>query len=521
MDQKLDKGVMVPVLVDPMMELVARLGLEHEKRQLKMLKSRLNTVIEIPYDWSVGHQDADLWRASIEHAQEATLKAIGDGADAVFQAVFYQNRIPDAPFPVGFQGFADFLVRSGIVWEVWDTKLARSAKDTALVQLASYVDQLQRLGVEFSQEIHLILGDGTHSVHDVSLVMPAYLEQRQLLLQIMHERIDEPEPTPWGDERYVACGTQGCAACSEQIVLHDDLFLIAGLRKTQRDKLRVAGFHTITDFAAASRNEVRNRIYGIGLETLAMLHTQASLQVASRAREDGRPAYQVLNASVLDQIPPPNPGDVFFDFEGDPTYQEYDGHGRPLGSLESADQSVWFGLEYLFGLWGEGLSPRPKDRFLGLWAESFDQEKAVLEFFCELMIQRLEKYPGMHIYHYASYERTRLAALAARHNTCQDQVARLLDGVLVDLYPIVMKGVRIGLPSYSLKALEALYFEPEQRWGIAGGGESVLAFSNYLTAQAQGPPTLAEELQDSIVQYNRLDCLSTEALRDWLLEIKA
>jgi len=92
--------------------------------------------------------------------------------------------------------------------------------------------------------------------------------------------------------------------------------------------------------------------------------------------------------------------------------------------------------------------------------------------------------------------------------------------VLVDLYPIVMKGVRIGLPSYSLKALEALYFEPETRTGIAGGGESVVAFSDYMIAKRTGLSQEATQVRESIIHYNRIDCFSTEALRDWLRSIR-
>ena len=94
---------------------------------------------------------------------------------------------------------------------------------------------------------------------------------------------------------------------------------------------------------------------------------------------------------------------------------------------------------------------------------------------------------------------------------------KLLDGVLVDLFSVVSKGIKVGLPSYSLKALEALYFPPETRTGIAGGGESVVAFSDYLKAKDDGDELRARELKDSIVHYNRIDCFSTQALRDWLL----
>lgn len=517
-DQKLGKGVVVPEVSDPMMELVARLGLEHEARTLELLQQKLPQVAEISYDRSVSGGDATAWRANISAAQSETLLAIDKGVDAIFQAVFFQERLVEAPYPIGFQGFADFLVNTGNTWEVWDTKLARSAKDTALIQLASYVDQLHHLGIPASPEIQLILGDGTHSIHQVLPLLPAYLSQRATLIELIGERISDPEATPWGDPRYPACGTKGCPACSEQIVLHDDLFQTAGMRKSQRDKIMVAGFTTLQEFAQASRDEVRQRTSGISRDTLAQLHLQASLQVATRENPKGRPAWEVLSRGILRRIPPPSAGDIFFDFEGDPTHQEFDQNGQPRGGEAIGDQSVWFGIEYLFGLWGENLGEEgSSEKFLPLWAESFQEKETILTKFCELVQLRLAHYPDMHIYHYASYEKTRLKVLATRYPQHRDCVELIIDTLLVDLYPVVMKGVRVGLPSYSLKALEALYFSPDTRSGIAGGGESVVAFIDYLTAHKIGDHSTADAIRASILDYNRIDCFSTQALRDWLL----
>ena len=44
-----------------------------------------------------------------------------------------------------------------------------------------------------------------------------------------------------------------------------------------------------------------------------------------------------------------------------------------------------------------------------------------------------------------------------------------------------------------------------------------MAFSDYLKAKDDGDEIRARELKDSIVHYNRIDCFSTQALRDWLL----
>jgi uncharacterized protein len=517
MDEKLNKGVAVPKLEDPMMDLVARLGLQHEARQWALLKDSLHSTLEISFDRDVSGGDAQAWRSNIGLAARQTHLALGSQVDAIFQGVLYQPSLQNTSFPVGFQGFADFLVRGENGWEVWDSKLARSAKEAALIQLAAYVDQLNLLEVPVSPEVRLILGDGTHSIHDVTELLPNYWDARSTLLALMAERQSDPLPVPWADERYVACGTKNCPACREQIHLNDDLFQIAKIRAAQRSKLRVAGFTTMTDFANASRQEVLRRTSGISPDTVAQLHLQASLQHATLTHPEGTPAWEILSPKILDNIPAPSPGDVFFDFEGDPNYQECDSDGRGRSSLSQGDDAVWFGIEYLFGMWGEGLG---QEGFLPLWAETFDEEKSALERFCALMTERHAAHPDMHVYHYAPYERTKLNALVRRHRVEGDRVEWLIKRVLIDLYPVVTKGVAIGLPSYSLKALESLYFPAGTRTGIAGGGESVAAFVDYVAEREGGRYDDARDIKDGILHYNRIDCVSTQALRDWLLLIR-
>ena len=515
-DEKLGKGVSVLAITDPMMDLVARLGLEHEARQLDILTSLMD-VAELSYEPADPH-DADTWRATIDRARQETLDALSSDTGALFQSTLYEEVLPDAPLPIGFQGFADFIVRQGNVWEIWDSKLARSAKDHALIQLAAYADQLERLGVALAPTVRIVLGDGVHSVHEIQSLLPAYRALRAEVMELIERRVADADPVAWRNPLYAPCGSKKCPACSEKILLHDDLFQIAGLRRTQRDKILTGGFDTLRDFSEASRDDVRRRVSGIGAETLEGLHLQARLQVATQDNPGARPAFEVHSPGVLESIPPPSPGDIFFDFEGDPTYQEFAAEGSAQGSLSPDDDSVWFGIEYLFGMWGENLNPdAPEASFLPLWAESFDEERAVLESFLELLEARFLAFPDMHVYHYAPYERTRLNAMAKRHRIDSPTLQALLDRHLVDLYPIVTKSLTLGLPSYGLKALEALYFHPDTRSGIAGGGESVVAFSDYKRAKAEGDADAAQLLKDSILHYNRIDCLSTKALRDWLI----
>ena len=97
-------------------------------------------------------------------------------------------------------------------------------------------------------------------------------------------------------------------------------------------------------------------------------------------------------------------------------------------------------------------------RYLDIWATSQEAEKAAFERFIDLVIDRLDAHPEMHVYHYGGYEAGAIKRLMQRHGTCVDEVDRLLRGdVLVDLLNAVRQGVRASVESYSLKQIEKFY----------------------------------------------------------------
>src|SRR5690606_9637817 len=102
--------------------------------------------------------------ASLEAALAATRAAFEQEADVVFQATFFDGELV---------GFADFVVRQADgTYQVQDSKLARSAKVTALLQLAAYAEQLEAIGVPVAPTAVLILGDGSRSEHQLDDVVP-------------------------------------------------------------------------------------------------------------------------------------------------------------------------------------------------------------------------------------------------------------------------------------------------------------------------------------------------------------
>lgn len=503
LDVKLGRDTLFEPVADPMLERAGRLGDEHEHRVLEAYRERFGAgVVEIERP---DLRDADQVAAAVA----ATREAFETGAPLVFQATFVDD---------GFVGFADFIVRQPDGrYLVQDSKLARRARVTALLQLAAYAAQLDRLGIPRADTVELLLGDGTTSSHRLDDIEPVYRLRRARLEQIVAERVADDGPVAWGDPRYTLDGR--CPTCDLEVQAHRDVLLVAGLRTTQRTALFDAGVETIDGLAASE-----GPVPGILDATIENLRIQARLQLeaetaeriadaaGTRSPDDPPlpPPVVVRDAASLAAIPEPDAGDLFFDFEGDPLYTE--------GAAND------WGLDYLFGM------VDTQERFTPLWAHSFAEERVALEQFLALVAARRAAHPNMHIYHYASYERTHLLTIAARHGVGEAAVDQLLaDGVLVDLYPIVKRAVRVGSRSYSIKKLEPLYMGTELREAeVKSGGDSILEYVRARELLATGeldPATglagaaAAQHVLDDLADYNRYDCVSTLRLRDWLLAI--
>jgi RNase_H superfamily/AAA domain len=225
--------------------------------------------------------------------------------------------------------------------------------------------------------------------------------------------------------------------------------------------------------------------------TFAGIRHQAELQLHKRRTGENRvDLLPVEEGRGFALMPEPSPGDLWLDFEGDP----------------------WFeparGLEFLTG--SVALEEDGEPRYHDLWAHDREAEKRAFEEFVDWVVERRRRFPGMHVYHYAPYERTALTRLMGEHATREAEIDDLLRGeVLVDLYRVTRQALRASLPRYSIKNVEELYGF-ERRAEVAGGSESLHLFETWLE-------TGEDSLLDGIRDYNREDCLSLFELHRWLL----
>lgn len=470
-DARLGRGPAVSV-EDELLARTAELGSEHEQRHLDELRSFAEVTV-------IGRPAHTL--AGLTAAAQATLDAVEQRAPAIYQAAMFDGR---------FVGFADFLLLDGDRYRLRDTKLARSVKVEALLQLAAYAETLAAAGIAVHDDVQLVLGNGQTSSYRVDELLPVYRSRRTELQNLLDRHFAGGEAVRWDDESVRAC--MRCPECEAQVREHDDLLLVAGMRVSQRARLIDAGITTVSQLA----HHV-GPVPDLPARMLASLAGQARLQIAPR--ESGVPPFEVVDPQPLMLLPDPDKGDLFFDFEGDP--------------LWTADGTDW-GLEYLFGVLGTGGEFRP------LWAHDRRGERKALKAFLDMVGKRRKRYPKMHIYHYAAYEKTALLRLAGRYGEGENEVDDLLrNGVLVDLYPLVRKSIRVGAKNYSLKSLEPLYMGAELRTGdVTTATDSITMYARYCELLADGNGDEAATVLKQIEDYNLYDCRSTRKLRDWLLQ---
>jgi uncharacterized protein len=94
-----------------------------------------------------------------------------------------------------------------------------------------------------------------------------------------------------------------------------------------------------------------------------------------------------------------------------------------------------------------------------------------------------------------------------------NRAAMLRAKLFVDLYQIVRHGIRAGVESYSIKRLEPFYaFDRDTALPDANAALALLQAGIELDDVS----SISEETKATVLAYNRDDCRSAAALRDWL-----
>jgi uncharacterized protein len=471
---------------DPELLLLQERGVAHERAYLDRLRTEGRTV----------HEQAlrdPRTPEELRDAEAETLAAMRSGIDVIYQATFFDGR---------WRGHADFLLKvdrpsdlGAWSYEVADTKLSRAVKGSALLQVCVYSDRLAQLQGLEPELVHVVTGDGETHAHRLADYAAFYRSVKDRFESAVFGDGAGPARDPAAAATYPD-PVEHCRvctwfpACMDRRRADDHLSLVAGMSRAATERLVEAGVPTLEALGGLPPDRP---VPDLGPRTLERLREQARVQLEGRRTD--RLLYELIPpvegepGRGLGLLPEPSPLDLFFDIEADPWAMDD-------------------GLEYLLGV-AEVVDGGPVYR--PIWGHDRDGEKRAFETFIDLVIERLDRDPGMHVYHYAGYESGAIRRLMQRHATREDEVDRILrGGVLVDLYNAVRQGIRASVESYSIKRIEKFYMA-EREGPLTEAGFSVVAYETWLR---EGRP----ELLDELAAYNRDDCVSAWRLRDWLEE---
>ncbi len=454
---------------DAMMLMLQDKGAEHESSVLEGLKQQGLTI-------------ANIGLSSDKKA--ATIQAMKEGADVVFQACLSQDQ---------FTGFADFLVKvpgssqlGDYHYEIWDTKLSKSLQPYYTIQLCCYQEMIAAIQGRYSNDFVIILGDQTQQRLRTQEFYYYYQSVKNAFLQL-HEEFDlEKYPNP-SDSKSWGCWSNYAKQLLKEA---DHLSQVATITRSQIKKLNADGIQTMQDLINSDKPSIKS------LNTDVYKRLKAQAQIQRKSEGLATPLFEIINTHEklgLALLPQHSENDVYFDIEGFPLIEG--------------------GLEYL---WGCTYFDEKGDRkFIDFWAHNEIEEKIAFKSFIEWVYARWQQDPTMHIYHYANYEIAACKKLMCRYGVCELEVDQLLrNGVFVDLYKIVKNGLLIGEPKYSIKNVEHLY-RGKRETEVGSGGDSVVVYENW-RVNPDGLTWQTSKVLKSIRDYNIDDCNSTQELVAWL-----
>ncbi|MFN8088563.1 MAG: TM0106 family RecB-like putative nuclease [Mycobacterium sp.] len=415
---------------------------------------------------------------------------MADGYDVIYQMPFVHD---------GVRGVADFLERverpdGSIGYEPVDAKLTRAdAKPGHVLQLCFYADAINaRTGIA-PEHMHILLGSKQRQSLRIYEFHPYWRRLRGQLATAL-------EVGPGASTTAEQCAhCEFCeffGVCDQQWRDDDSLIFIPGIRRGERDALDIGGVITLAGLA-----ELDGDVAGIRPQRQHWLVRQAALQVQARLAGGTELPHELIEVGDdarlghgFEQMPLPDDGDVFLDFEGHPFWRPNTGLFFLFGLIERDEKGTWAYRDW--------------------WAHNIEEEAEAVVALIGHLTERRRHYPGMHAYHYNHTERSALQNLTSKHGAGEAALGLLIQAeVFVDLLTVARNAIQVGAESYSLKVVERLT-DYQRSHVIDKGAGAVVSYENFM---ANGDDT---ELQ-AIAAYNEDDVRATRALRDWLVAQRA
>ncbi len=410
-------------------------------------------------EMSQGAEVTDLTDLGQDAARARTLEAMRAGAEWIYQGVLVDGDLlgkPDLLYRIpGTSAFGD--------WQYMpiDVKSTRELQKYQKLQLAFYAHLLSKVQGAEVAAAGIVNAERAQIVFDVRETVPEMLELIETLRAVREGKRPEAvlrkacfDTGVWGE------------LCKKSAEAADDIALLYNVDVKKLAALRSLGIKTVAQAAEMDPQALEGAVKGLTLRSLEV----AKLQAQSLKR------HQVI---IREPVPlTPDGLEIHFDIESDPPND----------------------VDYLYGI----LIRHPEgDEYKAFVSRSLEGEKQMWREFLAWIATLPPLYT---VYHFAPYEKSRLAVLESRYG--KDERLDLFRGRMVDIKDALRHTVTLPLYFYGLKYI-AKFLGFAWRSQVKGGGASVDAFERYLKTKDEG-------ILDDIILYNEDDVRATAFLRDWL-----
>lgn len=475
--------IQAPDFSNAMLEALQKRGWEFENEYLELLKEE-GFEIAAP---GVSKENA-------ETAYERTVASMHAGVDIIYQATL-KNGI--------WQGRADFLVKVDSpsklgTWsyEVIDSKLAKETRSGTILQLCLYSQLVGDIQGSMPTYMHVITPEDEFKKHSYRL--DDYLAYYRLISKRLENTVLKDDGSiPTYPNPVAQCDIcKWWKTCDSERRMDDHLSLVAGMGSSQVIEIEKWGINTLESLAQLKLPIPHKPSRG-AIKTYERLREQSRVQFEGKVQNQN--VYECLpleEGKGFYKLPAPSESDIFFDFEGDPF----------------AGQT---GMEYLFGY---VLNNESFD-YCGVWALTPEDEKRAFEDFVDEVMDRWEKYPDLHIYHFTAYEPSALKRLMGKYATRENEIDRMLRAQLfIDLHSLTKHALLAGVEVYSLKELEKFHGF-ERAFELREAALQLRIVEGFI--ESKSIHSIPEETLKAVEVYNKEDCLSTKSLRDWLEKLRS
>jgi predicted RecB family nuclease len=434
---------------------------------------------------SGGMNALDLSQAEGDEKERLTFEAMQRGEPLIYSGRIRADDllgIPDLLRKSG-GGYIPIDIKSGSGEEGGDDDSDGKPKLPYAVQLALYVDILERLGLSSGRQCAIL--DVRGALVPYNLDEPRGPRTPGTLWDVYQAKLAEARSIIVRETVCLGALASACklchwhSACSSELRTSDDLTLIPMLGRAIRDAM-ADQIATVADLAAINPegfiNGKKTTFPGVGPDRLRTFHERAKLL----SDPNGKP---MLKAPVM---LPRSHVEHFFDIEVDPMRD----------------------FTYLHGIVERRGGDDASERFIAFFAEDETPESERQAFANSFAFLTAD--PTATIWYYSKYERTLYRKLQARYpDVCSaEDIERLFDPArTIDLYfDVVMKATEWPTNDHSIKTL-AKYLGFSWRDNNPSGAASIEWFDQWV--QTRDPA-----IRQRILDYNEDDCKATRVLLD-------